>query len=170
MSSGAVIGIDPGLDGAIAYLEPDGMRVTVLDMPTVTEGAGKSVRRRVDLWRLHEILVNMHKANAVAAWVEKVASQPNDGHVGAFAFGWGAGVISMGLACVTIRTFYVSPITWKRSFKLGKDKNVSRLRASQLFPADAHQWPLIGDHGKAEAVLIARFGRSAMVQNGDLAA
>lgn len=170
MSSGAVIGIDPGLDGAIAFLEPDGMRVTVLAMPTVTEGVGKSVRRRVDLWRLHEVLVNMKAEGAVCAWVEKVTSQPNDGHAGAFAFGWGAGVVSMGLACVKLRTFYVSPVTWKRSFKLGKDKSVSRLRASQLFPEDAHQWPLIGDHDKAEAALIARYGRSVMVQAGDIAA
>lgn len=168
--SGAVIGIDPGLDGAIAYLEPDGMRVTVLPIPTVTEGVGKSVRRRVDLWRLHEVLFNMRREGADAAWVEKVQSTPNDGHVGAFTFGWGAGVISMGLACVGLRTFYVSPITWKRSFKLGKDKDLSRLRASQLFPEDAHFWPNKGDHDRAEAALIARFGRSAMVAAGDLVA
>jgi crossover junction endodeoxyribonuclease RuvC len=167
--SGAIIGIDPGLDGAIAYLEPDGMRVTVLPMPTVTEGVGKSVRRRVDLWRLAEILGRMRDEGAVAAWVEKVQSQPNDGHVQAFAFGWGAGVVSMGLACVRLRTFYVSPITWKRSFKLGKDKDLSRLRASQLFPDDAHFWPNKGDHDRAEAALIARYGRSVMVTAGDLA-
>jgi hypothetical protein len=166
----AVIGIDPGLNGALAFLEPNGLRVEVVPIPIVTEGVGKGARRRVDLWRLAEILQNMRNAGASAAWVEKVTSQPTDGHVGAFTFGWGAGVISMGLACAKIRTFYVSPITWKRSFKLGKDKDLSRLRASQLFPEDAYFWPNKGDHDKAEAALIARFGRATMIQAGDIAA
>lgn len=167
---GAIIGIDPGLNGALAFLEPDGLRVEVLDMPTVTEGVGKGVRRRVDLWRLAEILGRMRDEGAVCAFVERVNAQPNDGVVQSFAFGWGAGVISMGLACCKIRTMYVSPITWKRSFKLGKDKDLSRLRASQLFPEDAHFWPNKGDHDKAEAALIARYGRATMVQAGDIAA
>lgn len=160
--TGAVIGIDPGLDGAIAFLEPDGASVEVLAMPTLHEGVGSKVRRRVDLWRLHEILANMKRAGADTAIVEKVSSQPNDGHIQAFAFGWSAGVVSMGLACVKLRTVYVSPITWKRALKLGKDKELSRLRASQLFPEDAAQWKLKGDDGKAEAVLIAWYGRSVM--------
>jgi hypothetical protein len=168
--TGAVIGVDCGLDGAVAFLEPDGRRVTVLRMPTVVEGVGKGVRRRVDLWRLHEILVNMKSEGATTAIVEKVQSQPNDGHVQAFSFGWSAGVVSMGLACVKLRMVYVSPITWKRAFKLGKDKNLSRLRASQLFPEDTHQWPLVGDDGLAEAALIAHWGRSIMMTTGGLAA
>lgn len=167
---GAIIGVDVGLEGGISYLEGDGQRVTVLPMPLVLEGVGKGTRRRVDLWRLHEILGNMKSAGATCAFVEKVASQPNDGHVQAFSFGWSAGVVSMGLACVKLRMLYVSPITWKRHYKLGKDKNLSRYRASQLFPEDAHQWSLVGNDGLAEAALIAAYGRSVLIQAGDIAA
>lgn len=166
----AVIGIDPGLDGGIAYLEPDGLSVTVLPMPTVSEKVSKGVRRRVDLWRLAEIITNMRNAGAVAAWVERVGSMPTDSHVTAFSFGWSAAAVSMGLACCKVRTFYVQPLVWKRHYKLSKDKELSRLKASQLFPADAHQWSLKSQDGLAEAVLIARYGRLAMIQAGDLAA
>lgn len=166
----AIVGIDPGLNGALAFLEPNGLRVEVVPIPIVSELVSGKVRRRVDLWRLHEILANMKSEGACAAWIERVQAQPNDGVVQSFAFGWGAGALAMGLACVGLRTFYVSPITWKRAFKLGKDKDVSRLRASQLFPEDAHFWPNKGDHDKAEAALIARYGRSVMVTAGDIAA
>jgi hypothetical protein len=168
--TGAVIGIDPGLDGAIAFLEGDGRSVTVLAMPTVSERVARSVRRRVDLWRLAEILTNMRDAGACAAWVEKVGSMPTDSHVTAFAFGWSAAAVSMGLACVKVRMFYVQPLVWKRSFKLSKDKDLSRLKASQLFPEDAHQWRNKTADGLAEAALIACYGRSVMVSVGDIAA
>lgn len=170
MTTGAVIGIDPGGTGGIAYLEPDGVRVTVLPMPTVPEKVGGKVRQRIDLWRLGEIIRNMHAAGASAAWVERVGSMPSDSHVTAFAFGWAAAAVSMGLACAQVRTFYVQPLVWKRHYKLSKDKELSRLKASQLFPQDAHQWSRKSDDGLAEAVLIARYGRGVMVQAGDIAA
>lgn len=170
MSSGAVIGIDPGASGGIAYLEADGMSVTVLPMPTVSEKVAGKIRQRVDLWRLAEIITNMRDAGAVAGWVERVGPMPTDSALTAFSFGWSACAVSMGLACCKVRSFYVAPLVWKRSFKLSKDKELSRLKASQLFPADAHQWPNKGHDGLAEAVLIAAYGRSVMVTAGDLAA
>lgn len=170
MSSGAVIGVDPGIHGGIAYLEGDGLSVTVLPIPTVSERVGKTVRQRVDLWRLAEIITNMRNAGAVAAWIERVGPMPTDSALTAFSFGWSACAVSMGLACCKVRSFYVAPLVWKRSFKLSKDKELSRLKASQLFPADAHQWSRKSDDGLAEAVLISRYGRSVMAQNGDIAA
>lgn len=167
---GAIIGVDVGLEGGISYLERDGQRVTVLPMPTVEERVSGKVRPRVDLWRLAEILCRMRDEGAVAAWVERVGPMPTDSNMTAFSFGWAAAAVSMGLASVKIRTFYVQPLVWKRSFKLSKEKELSRLKASQLFPEDCHQWNLKGQHGLAEAVLIARYGRSVMVTAGDLAA
>ena len=78
--------------------------------------------------------------------------------------------IAMGLAAVRLRTVYVQPIAWKRALKLSRDKELSRLRASQLYPEDAEQWRLKGDDGKAEACLIAHYGRSMMVQGKGLVA
>jgi hypothetical protein len=170
MSSGAIIGIDPGLSGGISYLEGDGLRVTVLPMPTVGERVSGKVRQRIDLWRLAEIIRNMHSAGAQAAWVERVGSMPTDSPQTAFSFGWAAAAVSMGLACCKVRTFYVQPLVWKRTFKLSKDKDLSRLKASQLFPEDCHQWKNKTADGLAEAVLIARYGRSVMVTAGDIVA
>jgi len=53
----------------------------------------------------------------------------------------------------------VRPVVWKKAFSLGKDKEASRLRAQQLFPAaDLRRKK---DHGRAEALLLAWYGRHA---------
>jgi crossover junction endodeoxyribonuclease RuvC len=53
----------------------------------------------------------------------------------------------------------VRPVVWKKAFSLGKDKEASRLRAQQLFPsADLRRKR---DHGRAEALLLAWYGRQA---------
>jgi hypothetical protein len=37
--------------------------------------------------------------------------------------------------------------------------NGARARATQLLPAAAHRWPLVKHDGRAEAALIAYYGR-----------
>lgn len=45
-----------------------------------------------------------------------------------------------------------------------QDKGASRVRAQQLFPNAAAQFAMVKDDGKAEAVLLAEYGRRT--QNG----
>jgi crossover junction endodeoxyribonuclease RuvC len=61
------------------------------------------------------------------------------------------------LAALQIAYTTVRPAIWKRALGLGKDKEAARLRAMQLFPAaDLRRKK---DHGRAEALLLAWWGR-----------
>jgi Holliday junction resolvasome RuvABC endonuclease subunit len=153
-----LIGVDPGAGGAIALIDETGRIVAIADMPTV-EVRG---RRRVDPVALAALLREWAPRAAI---VEEVHSQPNDGHVGAFAFGKATGVALGVLATLGVSVTEVPPQEWKRAMRVpsadtsAKRKEASRARASQLLPAAAPKWwPLKKHNGRAEAALIGLFG------------
>jgi hypothetical protein len=80
--SAPVLGVDLGLDGAVATLSAAGDLLAVSDMPTLRDGP--SNRRSVNAALLSEIIA---KTGATRAYVEFVSSRPTDGHVSAFSFG-----------------------------------------------------------------------------------
>jgi crossover junction endodeoxyribonuclease RuvC len=47
---------------------------------------------------------------------------------------------------------------WKKSLGVPADKYAARMRASQLLPEFAHNWPLKKHDGRAEASLISLYG------------
>lgn len=156
------IGIDPGLYGAIALLDDETDALTVWDVPTFNVGsskAGKAARKTViDEVALANIFDEIAKAGASRVWLEKVGSRPGEGHVGAFSFGRTYGLLR-GLCVAHFWIIAdVTPAHWKASHKVTGDKDQSRMRASQIMPAHAHNWPLKKHDGRAEAALIAKFG------------
>jgi hypothetical protein len=87
--------------------------------------------------------------------LEEATSRPGQGVRSMFTCGLGMGVWlgivgTLGLAHTRIR-----PHVWKRSLGLGSDKEASRLRAMQLFPAADLR--LRKHHGRAEALLLAHW-------------
>ena len=92
------------------------------------------------------------------AVVEMVNAFPKQGVSSSFKFGRAYGAILGVLAAKGIETHLVSPVVWKRSYRLsGKDKNKSRARATMLYPACAKLLSRVKDDGRAEALLIARW-------------
>jgi crossover junction endodeoxyribonuclease RuvC len=83
---------------------------------------------------------------------------PAQGVTSAFNFGFAAGALQGLVAGNAIPMHLVAPLTWKRHYKLSADKDASRRRASQLFPAHSHLWARAKDDGRAEAVLLAYYG------------
>lgn len=152
-----ILGIDPGLSGALAFL--DGANLIVHDMPTfelpVYGGKVKKVRRVLDEARLAGLLMLNPPDMAI---VENVHSMPEQGVASSFKFGMVFGAIRGELAALGIPVKYVEPAVWKRYFKLTSDKDKSRQIASQLMPAHAHHWPLKKHDGRAEAALLALYG------------
>ena len=148
-----ILGIDPGLSGAIcAY---DGRSMSIFDMPTFTVPINRKMRRVVDEDKLAGILSGFTDAFAV---VENVHSMPSQGVASAFTFGQGYGAIRGVLAALGIPRRYVEPSVWKRAFQLTHDKDMSRRRASELLPAFAIHWPLKKHDGRAESALLAYYG------------
>lgn len=135
-----ILGIDPGAAGAIARI---GGEVAVWDMPATAKD-------------LVDLLVQF-KPHETVAFVEQAQSMPGQGISSTFKYGVGFGTILGALAALGIPHRLVTPSTWKRQMGIDKDKGRARGLAQQLFPTA----PLsrIKDHGRAEALLIAEWGR-----------
>lgn len=141
-----ILGVDPGLSGALAFYFPTHDRVSVHDMPVV---AGK-----VDGYGLSEAIRQLRPTHAV---IEQVATRPGQGISSAFNFGEGCGVVRGVVASLAVPVVFVTPTSWKRHFRLSQDKDESRKRAMDLFPSIAKDFSRKKDDGRAEAALIARW-------------
>lgn len=151
------VGIDPGKTGAIAVIDNTGTDVwQIHDMPY--EGG-----EVVGIW-LAEMLNNLidpreDPHTQVTAWIEKVAAYPGQGVSSVFQFGQGYGTILGVCATLGVRTHRVTPAVWKRSMGVTKDKGTSRRLAAELWPAWSDHYRRVKDDGRAEACLIAEYGR-----------
>lgn len=156
-----ILGIDPGVSGAIAELR-DGRLARVHPMPTFTTKGTKRVVDEDGLARIIRSAVPDH------AYIEQVNSRPGEGHAGAFAFGRSYGVPLGVLAGLGVGRTPVAPVTWKASLRVPADKDGARARASQLMPYAAHLWPRKMDDGLAEAALIALYGHGLGVAKNSI--
>ncbi|MCP4900083.1 MAG: hypothetical protein GY906_24195 [bacterium] len=150
------IGIDPGLDGAIAALDGRGSLI-VSDMPTFQIDRGKKKKRDIDRVRLSTILKNRPEAVDRIVYIEKAQSMPGQGVSSMFSYGKGYGIALGILAAHQIPHFEIPPAKWKKVLGVPLGKDGARALASQLFPNHADKWPLKKHHGRAEAVLLAYY-------------
>jgi crossover junction endodeoxyribonuclease RuvC len=155
--TGHIVGIDPGIEGAIAILSPGGDLIDVRDLPTLPDGPAG--RRRVNPALLVDELVKTH---ARCAYVELVNSRPTDGHVAAFSFGVTRGLLEGCLAALAVPVTMLAPTSWKRCIGLppGKEnaKALSRAEACRRWPASAGLFARVRDNGRSDACLIGLAG------------
>lgn len=148
MSDVCIMGVDPGLSGAIAFYFPSQpMRVAVHDMP-LADGEVSSPL-------LAEMITDYQPLLAI---IERVSAMPKQGVVSMFNFGRAYGDVRGVVGALAIPVQYVTPGKWKKHYQLGSDKEECRGRALQLFPSCAEHFKLKKHHGRAEAALIARYG------------
>lgn len=148
-----IIGIDPGATGALASY--NGEELLIYDMPVHGIKKGKSVRKRIDIIKLLEILAN-EKPDHI--YIEQVSAQPGNGAASAFSFGWACAVVEACAVALKLPFTYVTSQRWKKEMSCPAEKDAARMRASQLFPKFAHNWDRKKDHGRAEAALISLYG------------
>ncbi|MDQ6869184.1 MAG: hypothetical protein M3178_12625 [Pseudomonadota bacterium] len=154
-----ILGIDIGVQGAIAVLEVNGALVEIHDMPVLKDGPAS--RRAVNAPLLAAIIFKSH---ADHAFVESVNARPGEGPTGAFAFGRARGVIEGVLAAADIPTTFLTPPSWKRAVGLTlASKDASRSEAIRRWPAHAELFARVKDDGRAEACLI---GVAGLARNG----
>lgn len=160
-----IVGIDPGIHGAIAFVKagPVAHYVAVYDLPTQEEKNGKT---RLDLESL-SILISTYSEDIILALVEEV------GQIGtkadpfsSFVFGFATGAAHGVLASHSIQIQTVKPVTWKAALGLSSDKNKSLEKARRFFPEAANQLKRKMDDGRAEALLLAYFANSLIRRNG----
>lgn len=147
-----ICGIDPGVGGAIGFLNEDGTYAGVEDMPTCTSTTG---RREIDAADLAAILRSYAPTFCL---VERVGARPGEGAVGAFSFGRSFGCILGVLAALQIPHGTVQPAVWKRKADIppGADKPASIGAAKRLIPTATENLNLKKHDGRAEALLLAR--------------
>ena len=150
------LGIDPGASGAIAVLNQEGHLVAVIDMPVFDVKVGKAIKRRVSPELLaHELSLY---PNAIAT-LEQVSAMPGQGVSSMFAFGESYGIVKGVLGALKIPTHLVTPNAWKKAMQLNASKDGSRAKATQMWPGWGYMFKRVKDDGRAEACLIAEFGR-----------
>ena len=164
-----IVGIDPGVTGALAFFEPESNYLTVHDMPSFHITVGSSSRAVIDYYGLTD-LIESHALSLELAVVEEVNAMPSTGPAkggqrrsmgatSAFRFGEVYGAVQAAVAACDVPVERVKPAGWKKVMRLKTDKDASRQRASELFPQHAGQWARVKDHDRAEAVLLAVLGQ-----------
>jgi crossover junction endodeoxyribonuclease RuvC len=158
-----LIGIDPGLDGAVAIIHTASGLVLINDTPitTMTNAGGK--KKRTFLAQEMADLLIPFEDDDVHVFIEQVGAMPKQGVSSVFSFGRGYGIWIGITAALRLPTTFVTPQRWKKVIMDGiADKNAARLRAQQLFPAVAPAMKLVKHDGRAEALLIAEYGRRSL--------
>jgi crossover junction endodeoxyribonuclease RuvC len=150
-----ILGIDPGLSGALAFLDTKTGMIAVEDMPTVTVMRNRKEKREVSAQLVAAIVVKRH---VEAAFLEKVNAMAGQGVSSVFSFGRSAGIIEGVLAAFDIPTTLVTPQAWQKAMAVRDGKDGSRERAMQLFPASAELFQRKKDDGRSDAALIAKHG------------
>src|SRR4249919_1260736 len=150
-----VLGVDPGAGGALAMLDTDLAALVVCDMPVAVVRVGKAQRRQIsEIWLADTL--KLYEPDQ--AFIERVHALPKQGVTSSFTFGMAYGMVRGVLAALSVPITLVTPQEWKRSFRLGPDKNEARIVAARLFPANAANFTRVRDDGRAEAALLALFG------------
>ena len=151
-----VVGIDPGLSGAIAILENNKV-LNIFDMPVMAEG--KKNKRQLNSAQLVNIIKDSTKPDAEkAVVVEQVNAMPGQGVTSMFNFGQTFGAIKGVCAALELPIFFVRPSKWKKHFELiNSSKDSSRTKAIEMYPSLSSQLAKKKDVNKSDAILIARF-------------
>ncbi len=154
-----IVGIDPGLSGAITFLDPLTGDLFVQDMPVLAarKGGGNDLDR-TELARIFD----RHDIKQV--FLELVGTRPGQAAGAVMRTSRNAGIVE-GIVVANYHALdIVAPVAWKRRMGLpsGLDdkarKAAARNRASELMPRCAGLWARAKDDGRAESALIAVYG------------
>lgn len=153
-----IMGIDPGLKGAIAIIDPlvKPMAIVALyDTPVIETPGKKTV---IDTHALVDIM-ERHATTTRLCVIEDVGVMTGmEGRVSMFNFGKSTGILEGVVGSFKIPLHRMKPAIWKAILGLGRDKTSSRNKAVQLFPGQERFFVRKKDDGRAEAVLLATLG------------
>jgi hypothetical protein len=169
------LGVDPGLSGAVVII--DGSNVEFFDTPVLEMKVNNKIKNQMDAAACSLLLSGLtsaHRGDCLVS-IEKVAPMPSFkvqrtgeepkqqsmGATSAFNFGVGFGIWQGICAALLLPYQLVHPATWKRLLlkDMEKGKDASRVKALQLYPNTASKLTRKKDHGRADALLLAHYGK-----------
>ena len=153
-----IIGIDPGVSGAISILENKKV-IEVFDMPTMIDG--KKNKKQVNGSQVTNIIkekLNNNSGQEIIVVVEHVNAMPGQGVTSMFNFGQSFGAIKGIWSALSLPIYFVRPTKWKKHFNLIKtNKDASRTKVIEVYPEISSKLSRKKDSNKADAILIARY-------------
>lgn len=184
-----IIGIDPGVSGAIAkvWFQTDRTEVQIVDLPTMDVGKKGATKNVLDVRATAGILRAMRGTTVDTIFLlESIPLGPamrrapkrgegypipgapsdEDGQTGQSLVTitrqfYLGGQIEGILAAIGARYEIVNPQVWKRAMMPGeaREKDAARQKALQLFPQAAEELKLKKHHNRGEALLLCEWGR-----------
>ena len=151
-----IIGIDPGISGAISILENKKI-LEVYDTPTMIDG--KKNKKQINGAQVTNIIKERLKdGKEVIVVVEHVNAMPGQGVTCMFNFGQSFGVIKGICAALSLPIHFVRPSKWKKHFNLIKtNKDASRTKVIEVYPEISSKLHRKKDSNRADAILIALY-------------
>jgi crossover junction endodeoxyribonuclease RuvC len=157
----SILACDPGAHGAFVLLHDDNS-LTIIDTPTIKVPVGKKFRSRIDTYQLTAQLQKLPPIQL--AVMEQLHSRPQQSAQSQYSLGHAVGVAEMAIASLHVPTHFVLPQVWQKAMGVradisGDTKGSSRARAQALFPRQAQLFSRVKDDGRADAALMALYGR-----------
>ena len=151
-----IIGIDPGINGAISIIENKKI-IEVYDTPTMIDG--KKNKRQINGAQVTNIFKErLNGEKEVVVVVEHVNPMPGQGVTSMFNFGQSFGVIKGICAALNLPIYFVRPTKWKKHFNLIKtNKDASRTKVIEVYPEISSKLHRKKDSNRADAILIALY-------------
>ena len=153
-----IIGIDPGISGAICFLK-NGTIIDVIEMPSMAEG--KKNKKQVNGSQIfNEISLRIKDFNKenIKVVIEQVSAMPGQGVTSMFNFGQSFGILKGICSAMHLSMHFVRPAKWKKYFNLiNCEKDASRTKAIEIFPYFSTNLSKKKDANKADAILIASY-------------
>lgn len=171
-----VIGIDPGLTGAIAFLNEDGGVISVDEMPTMPiaeAGPKTTIKTEVDALALGRLVRSrVPRAAAVMAFMEHTSSVGQVGQEQAkLSLAAGKATCMAVLRLMQIDVQRVTPVAWKRFYGIKEpmpdSKGISQKKQALAIARGFYGIEYLRrekDHNRADALLIARWGLRKIVE------
>lgn len=165
------IGIDPGVNGAVAVLDND-LNVLLLEkFPTIKEKKTSSGHKTTfvfpEMASLFKKISDLPGNKFV--FLENVSAMPRDGVSSAFTFGGSFWAIQQVLACNNLPYLLVSSKRWQSVMlqQCPKDRNerleLYRAQAIRQHPTQSGNLSRKSDADKAAALLIAHYGKRTYI-------
>ena len=152
-----LMGIDPGLNGAVAVVDMDRRcLVDMIDLPTFekpTESRKQGFFKYLDVHKL-SAAVDLYAPMVALCVLEEPGAMPNQGLGSTFRFGHVCGQIHGVLAGHYMPVVPVKPGVWKSALALSDRKDESIIRANMEFPAVKDLWAKKMHNDRAEAALL----------------
>ena len=153
-----IIGIAPGISGAICFFENDEVK-EVVDMASMADG--KKNKRQINGQQIFNEISSRIKnipKKEIRVVIEQVSAMPGQGVTSMFNFGQSFGVLKGICSAMQLSMHFVRPAKWKKYYGLIKtEKDASRTKVIEIFPYISSQLSRKKDSNKADAILIASF-------------